>query len=86
MDRAPAEMQELFPWCAWRESKKCRKCPGMSGFAGLMAGRKRDNVKLPETNGYNTFLTLSFGPTDNEDFRPISSIMVASIQLVSEAE
>ena len=34
----------------------------------------------------NTFLTLSFGPTDNEDFRPISSIMVASIQLVSEAE
>ncbi len=34
----------------------------------------------------NTFLTISFGPTDNEDFRPISSIMVASIQLVSEAE
>ena len=34
----------------------------------------------------NTFLTLSFGPMDNEDFQPIASIIVASVQLVSEAE
>ena len=34
----------------------------------------------------NTFLTLTFGPTDNEAFQPIARIMMASVQMISEAE
>ena len=34
----------------------------------------------------NTFLTISFAPTDNEDFQEVAKIIVASIQLVSEEE
>ena len=34
----------------------------------------------------NTFLTISFAPIDNEDFQEIVKIVMASIQLVSEAE
>lgn len=34
----------------------------------------------------NTFLTISFAPIDNEDFQEVVKIIMASIQLVSEAE
>ena len=34
----------------------------------------------------NTFLTISFAPTDNEDFQEVAKVIMASIQLVSEEE
>ena len=52
--------------------KKCRKCPGMSGFAGLMAGRKRDNVILPETNEYRCIFLFSIA--NGKFFRIISEV------------
>ncbi len=34
----------------------------------------------------NTFMTISFAPTDNEDFQEVAKVIMASIQLVSEEE
>ena len=48
-------------------------------------GVKTSNLVYYNAND-NTFLTLSFAPMDNEAFQKVATIVMASVQLISEAE